>query len=626
MWILIFSMLSGTSFSGGRDTQIQEAGPVDLTPILRFRPAQCPLTENLDSVQAILGRLEKNLRQFKCRKAEDGLSALEKYRENLGGLFMSGDDVNLDDFVEGESQDDVLLADQIKAMSLVVDELAEIREDKACLKDTGKKKFLENLADTILTFSKWRLLSSEGIEMSIYGAALSGLVRLINRFFKNEYNWNDHDERMLFNKFNCTFFEIRRNLDQMGIFRFGNEKTRKEEDGLNSELLSLKEQKKIFEEEINALEKERDTGFARIFENSFSSDEEKFYQLAKNFDMAFSLSSEGEIIFNETQLAWIFIHKKEIIHGLGKIPWDVDVAEELVPLVYDGLRNLNLNSSDDHPPGMGFLYGLFHHYIHSYEQKAAFIKKNWEEGRLVVLNSNIENKTKSIQNLNQEMTKKQNRIDILAYRNSRGEYLVNDSGVATILALHESYEKTATKIYGKIGVSFVKNMMKKMRSGYKVFRKGHDIFVERGYFDDGLSGENLNKVCSRANILIKKWGEANDWGQYGFDFFATNLDVFHDVAILTGKRSFKARRSSWIETQSYSALYAKALIDDQKGDQDHDGEESKGAQNISIEEKMEEYGLSSSSFGELMFRIGIESEKVLKLENFIKDQCHKINR
>ena len=234
----------------------------------------------------------------------------------------------------------------------------------------------------------------------------------------------------------------------------------------------------------------------------------------------------------------------------------------------------------------------------------------------------------------QIIQEQERRIEILTYLNSRGQYRLDDSGVGDLVNIYQFYDETVDNIYGEHGKGFMDTLKDEFQQAYKLFRREYGVFAGKGYFGWDASPPppsimDVNQACIRADKLVQKWRQANSWSQYAFDFIMTNLDLFHDFGrerpFLFGKDRYKLRNDA------YSAIYAKALIDEHLL-LESPSPESPGPSSPEVageregEELREEYPFEyhDDLLGVLMLQIHRERDKARRLQDFTQQYCPEI--
>ena len=147
----------------------KSVGEDEIAFFLKNRPRACPLFSRVDSYGEILLRLQRSLKEFKCKEAEDSLRVVVDEIDSLGTKEM------------GLKEKDVRF---FKGSSQVLNSIFDMATSKECKDDLGNKSFLESSADAVLSISRWGVLSAHpSFKILFGGALLPVLLKLLIRSF-----------------------------------------------------------------------------------------------------------------------------------------------------------------------------------------------------------------------------------------------------------------------------------------------------------------------------------------------------------------------------------------------------------------------------------------------------------
>ena len=596
----------------------------DVVNILTSQPEQCPLaTKKGLPFGIILHKLKESLSQFKC-SSSDSQGAVDLLKSNIDELSVANKK-----YSGGRGP----LLDEMKVISGVFDGFFQLAKNGQCRNDLQRRGFLQTLSDTILNVTRLGLLSDDGLDIFFGGMLISSTLRLLDHlFYHKKYNWNDHEDRYLFTKLNCAFYDIRQELEQSAIFLIGDEGTRKQEQQLREKLQNLtNEKRELVDKLANASDEKTQAQQAFLRERQTAS-KEGLYEYAQKFapDLTSATTTDQWL---SGKLLPLTLEHKQILSLIDAIAWQKEVNDHLVPVVVQALTRLSIENyvSNISTGSQDFLVvGKFlAYYKKFYWDRLLAVEAEWEQStQLMTLNESFSKWQHRLGEVEVEIKKKSARLNILIYRNSQGQYLVDDTGVATLASLYQYYRIVASNIYGKEGRSFIKKIKSELRKHYKNFLKGDNSFKKKNYLtQESFSAFELDIACGHAGRLIKTWGEANTWGQYAFDFVMTNLNISHNAI---EQNLLRGQREKVMLEDAYSALYAKALIDKHRG---------QAAANIGITplataeksgEKAEEstmieaYQIRNNSLGDWMVKIYEELERVKQLGLFVEGACKEL--
>ena len=586
--------------------------------ILNSRPKQCPMAGQVDSHREVLERLRENLRSFKCY--EDNETALSLVDEQLASLSQVESEGEEGEIATTDNAEANRVLHGVSSISGVLDGLVDLQRRRRCRDDLNKKSFLGRLADAVLGIAQLGVLNDEnGLEIAGGGILLSSLIHAIDEFFSRRYQWDNYEDRILFDKLNCTFYDIRRTLNEQGLFRLGTEQNYVRKRELQEKFEELSREVSRLQREV-ALAQEKALAEENDFrEKSISHEARRFNELVEKLLPALPPASSPS-----SGLLVVSTRSSEILSLLDSISWEGAVAEYLLPRVRTILGNLSMESylsnvELDFSSEMELLTTLFIYYKDFHQKRLASVEKEWESAVTQSKSfKELREKETLLVRVQEEVAKVEQELASSIKRSEKALYRANDSGGNQLMAIYQFYNETVDKIYGRNSKGFIKVLKKKLTTAYEAFSKEYEVFEERGYFEQLPSSLlQLNEACSRAEILVQRWGEANGWGQYAFDFFVTNFDIFHDVR--GNGRLFGGTRRD-LRNDAYSALYAKALIDDHYLETWGDRESLEGEMDQLREQYPVDYH-EKDSIGVAMLEIYQSAEKAQRVEGFLQEKC-----
>ena len=355
----------------------------DIIKVLNSRPRQCPLAEKIDSYHMVLDRLRDSLKRFKCKdEAHSILGAMKK--SNLPDL--SNTNSATKKIVTSNN-----LIHSMETLSGAFNGLAGLKRRKECEGDLNGKSFLSALADAILGVTQWGVLAGDGdgIQLALGGVLFSSIIRVIDHFFNRGYNWNNHDDRILFGRINCSFYDMRFELHELGFFRLSNEQTRREEQQLKTELKEFERQRSAFVKDIETREANIERDHKDFIASKISAQEKSLYQHSKKL-LEILPDSNDEMISN-TKLLWLSISVPEILASLDEVPWEDSVRHNIIPPARQILEQFSMvhyfkNIRKDYSSEMEVLQTLFRYYTKFYEEeRLTAVVAQWQESELPMI-------------------------------------------------------------------------------------------------------------------------------------------------------------------------------------------------------------------------------------------------
>ena len=373
----------------------------DIVNILQSRSRRCPLVREIESFEMVVRRLRDNLKVFECK--EQGGEALEMVKNELATLAAdpssssSSSSANISGSVTTENAQLLYRMDRLVH---VFDGLLEIGRSDKCRNDLqGRRGFLDGLADTILSLTQWGALGGGGLKIVMGGSLVYTLIHLVNRFFTRDYDWRDDRDRALFDKLNCTFHDIRFDLDQMGIFGLDSEQTHSQELQLRARVRELKGEQELLEQVVEELKNGIESGRQAFFRERISLEEEEFNEHAGQLLEVLGRPG-GEL--PSTPPLMLVVRIPDILEVISEIPWPSGIAEYLVPEVERVLEDFSIEryltsiGQEEFSLQMELLRRLLSDYPQLYQQKLALVEGEWQSSQLRPTNASIAEKEKRL--------------------------------------------------------------------------------------------------------------------------------------------------------------------------------------------------------------------------------------
>lgn len=426
---------------------------------------------------------------------------------------------------------------------------------------------LERSADLIQNFAQMGLLisNSNGLVISGGGLALSSILRLLNNLFTKKFDFEDNSERASFIKLNCAFYDIRRDIEQSGLTDIALPEHSEDLASVKILLDSIEKNKaentKRYEDHMKFLAAQK----AKFIEG----EQGELKSLESNIAKALEIVSH-KVADEDGGSTPAETVKKEMLTSLLKVRdalesdltayidqdlsqmaiLDLDLVNELKKL------DLTTNSEDFmelfkmEPSKFNSSYraSLLFHFQRVQDDltnlKAAFAKK-WDAEKLVN-GQTVAEYSKSIKDKLTASEKAQAasvaKLDPIKTRLGRivgadNGYTRNDDGTENKTAILSSYDEIANQIYGKWGYEFLKYTTKTAKEDNDSFKEKFSEFANAHLNEkDGvvtlknkadLSELRVLYACQDAKPLVRRWTAANSLVQQGYDFVATNKELFH---------------------------------------------------------------------------------------------------
>lgn len=558
------------------------------------RPATCPMEskEHAD----ILGKIKniKTLFKDNCTNADPArldelLSSAESIQteinnvQDTAGVTPATDGVNTQ--INGQS------------ISSVVNNINSILTTGQCkFKD---QSFLENTADIVTSFSQMGLLvpNANGLIISAGGLALSSILRILHNLFTPLFDFSKNTERQTFIKLNCAFYDIRRDIQASGFLDVPTAHH-------GADLSEVKELVKELDTRIKGMSKEKASILEKLGKDEAAAIKEglgKLTSLEKLIGQGLSavsteVKTEGNIPANTKKLQ--VIQELTLINtalvealgvyiesGMSKIPpLDQMLQAELGKLDYTANSEayMSLVSSEVAAFNSGFRANLLFHFDRISKDiagsKAALAKKYNEETEVEGLK--VPEYKKALEKKVAELTKSiggtLKKLKIVELRLARitkdRDYTATDDGSENIVAILSDYNEIADQVYGEWGEKFLRYTTETSYKQNNRFEEKFEDFAKAHLKEIGdkvvvpnpkeVSELRTLYACQDAEPFRRAWNLANSLAQNGYDFLATNKDLFHADTAETVMSSIHLRRSDFERIQHHykSAMFAKRLI------------------------------------------------------------------
>ena len=482
-------------------------------------------------------------------------------------------------------------------ISSVVSNINGILTTGQCkFKDQG---FLENAADIVTSFSQMGLLvpNANGLVISAGGLALSSILRILHNLFTPLLDFSKNTERQTFIKLNCAFYDIRRDIEASGFMDIPGEHH-------TTDLQEVKGLVKAIDGKVKAIKKEEAEILKKIAADENASVEAGLGTLN---DLA-KLVAKGKTIVEKPIVDTAGVPattiKLQVIQDLTLLRDDLRAAFQKYRdsglskiAVLDNMFHMELNKleaekfqdqylsllkEDNKKFNDGFRATMLFHFGRISKDiassKASLTKKFNEE--TVIEGLKVPEYKKALAKKVAELTKGLNetfkKLKVVELRLARitkdQNYNSTDDGEENIVAILSDYGKIADQVYGEWGEKFLRYTTENSYEKNKKFEESFSKFANAHLVEEGdkLVVPNASEVselrtlyaCQDAEPYRRAWKLANSLSQNGYDFLATNKDLFHSDTAESLMSGLHLRRSDFERIQHHykSAMFAKRKI------------------------------------------------------------------
>jgi cell fate (sporulation/competence/biofilm development) regulator YmcA (YheA/YmcA/DUF963 family) len=407
-------------------------------------------------------------------------------------------------------------------------------------------RVLEMTADLIYDSTQLGVLAGNELGLVVAGGGLliSSTLRLIDLIFKQRFDFDKTADRQSFIKLNCSFYEIRRELDLNGVFDSETNLSREDyrdvkaiNESITKEIKRLEEEKtnltkthdemdkNAFKENVGNLEEFKKTLvrvkaylLPGITANEIPSETQKLLMISKLAQDYDALVTQVQFykslsISSIPMLDSLFINELKIFDSINEVEF---------------IKTLSLSSNDFNNTVRAKI--LFHLIrisddISSKEVKLA--EKNQTAKK--ELTESLDKKKTTLSAKLVELQKVENRLGNLV---SPKEYSGLDDGSENLVAIIENHKKISSQIYGEWGEKFLKYTT--IRSNEEAsefndkairFKQKYSEIINKSTTKNDKGSASL--LCQDAQRLRLVYKNADSLVQEGFDFIVTNKDIIH---------------------------------------------------------------------------------------------------
>ena len=552
------------------------------------RPKSCPLESKRFSdlvvkIQAVQNALLKtNCKSKKDDKLDEILTSLKEIKED--DLLKNKLDGKLEDVISGLDESSSLSVLGGVKLSSMFSGLSSFLDFNKCKLDD--KRVLESIADVVYDATQIGLLSGTktGVTVAAGGFLVSSGLKVIDQLLKQKYDFSQSSDRQSFIKVNCAFYDIRREMELIGVFDLENSSAQKDlEDAkelskkVAEKILSLDQQKKdvttrnsdfdkkILEKNLAGVKpvKESLEKINTILKNGIVSGTQKPTETQK-LVMITEVAKEYEALALAMRL-----YKETNVSLMPML--DELFSQQMKAFDYNDFSNfqqtLALSAENfDQKVRANILYHI--------ERISADVAK--KENALIA--NYAKEKEQVADSASKEMAELLKSLDTLKKIELRigallrpQDYSAADDGSENLIGLIETHDDIAANLYGEWGQKFLKFATEQSVEEIKTFRSRYNLFDDK-YITPISHGHSVDiatsYACQDAQKLRLIQKRAQSLIEQGYDFLATNKDLFYsdlkNKFFLrmneAGKANFLLGNEEKIQRYYMSATYANKIL------------------------------------------------------------------
>jgi hypothetical protein len=504
------------------------------------------------------------------------------------------------------------------------------------------------------------------------GAATAAVLTLLDTMIKRHFDFAKREYREIFIKLNCAFFDVRGEMNLLGVTDIPTHIHREDKDKTEELAKNIKnlmdENIKKYQAILTAIEKEKVAGLKQ------TSDLDSLLAIKASFTTA-KLLTEKSLFApasnNDVPAASLATQQKlKLLDALAKLYPELNQA-----IITYRQKNFNtiaaldislqqLIQSFNYQQNPELFAGLSNMPNESFEQNVRTVINTNLERILITLDQHIQaigdkwlsetmvdedkNSTGSVYvpggkiNVATFLAKLKESSEKLAKENGQAaqiidrtfnkleritrdrEYSSRDDGREVIVNIIEEYNKVVKQIYGMTGYTFLAYTTRHAFYNYFDFqRKFHKFQREHRFPEPGMPIPPANSIerksaCQDAQPFRSVWQYASGLSEQSYDFLETNADLFHsDVWSIHINRP-EYHRHYWLLTRwekirrhYHSAMFANKRIH---------------GENLNIDSVSQRRMFYPLITGGVMWRIHESRPQVTKLQQLIETyQCGSIS-
>lgn len=519
------------------------------------RPGKCPLKSTLrtDLIEKMI-RITSALSNGYCEnKHKVMMNSFSNMTTKLNRIyynrkrFLNAGILAVDNFAitdKDSSADD--------SPQSILNNMAKATNDEECLADIKKHGLLSTMADVAESIGQMAIIvpSANGMMLGVGGMLLGSSLKIIDGLFKAPFLWTSEKDRSQFLELNCTFFDIRHELEASDFFKM-------QDDNSEEKISDSKQALTLLTQHLEPIEAQK-----KIFENHVQNIREAYLKAHMNPDdlalfticdkIVQQLKSMKTVVTDESATpALESIHKEhlniqtflieaapsleELIQKHQKTPYQDFLLSLLEPFVhrnYSFFANLEMEKFDSQYlfPIITFLESLRD--LHSEEVKRLSLEFDKEPSGNK-LNSEIMDQAykafdaviEPIQTLKAKITK---RIHLLELRDRKDLWNIPQEGAQASFDIIREYASIRNLILGKRGWTFISFLNKSAAESNKNFHVRYQKWEEKYLpviMNTASTPHQLTWACRDAFSLRLEWDSARASLSLLYDFYETNKGI-----------------------------------------------------------------------------------------------------
>lgn len=513
------------------------------------RPKSCPLeSKNLSELVAKAESI-KDILTGNCAKDDNGKfkELMDSFKELKEEIKTKTDATSessneIIDMFTGSSSNAEMSALAGQKFSSAFSSLSGMLKSGQCKSDS---RMLEMTANVILDSTQIGILTGNPLGLAIAGGGFlaASTLKLIDQLLKQKFDFEKSTDRQSFIKLNCSFYEIRRDLEISGVLDLENSNTKDDYRDAKDLVQKITAEIQDKDKKIIEFQKENSTYDQDVIKATYGditsikkSLTDLNAVLKEGIKEVGDLPSETQKLLMISRLSQKYEEIKKVLDLVEKLKissmpmLDTLFLQEMKKFDYLNFetfeKTMELNAKDFndlHRAKLMFHISRLSDDIATKEKTLLAQNQNSKNSAILVL----EKEKEDLRNKLTEIKKVEMRLGNLI---NPKQYTGLDDGSENLISIVDHHQKISSLLYGEWGYKFLKYATEKSAEGANDFNSRYKLFNKK-YGNDILSKKPINLttnyLCQDAQKLRLIYRHAQGLTQQGYDFVATNRDIFY---------------------------------------------------------------------------------------------------
>lgn len=514
------------------------------------RPKSCPMESKKFSDLVAKAEAAKEALKGNCLKKDT-----DKLTEVLESIKGIQDEIKTNSMLTNSSAVTTILNSATGAatassstisgvkFSALFSNLTNLFKKNQCNMDDGS--VLQATADLIYDSTQIGVLAGNSVGLVVAGGGflVSSALRLIDLIFKKRFDFDKISDRQTFIKLNCSFYEIRRELDLNGALDVENSTSRDDYRDIKAISEEIVVELKRVEDEKVSINKSHSEIDIKTFKENVGDLTEFRKNLARiqkylqpGVNAALEIPTETQKLLMISQLAQDYDLLVTQVNFYKTL--NISSIPMLDDLFINEMKKFNFLDITSFTETMNIPAKDFNE---NYRAKILFhiirigndiiSKENTlsdkSQKTKIELSSALDKKKEFLLAKLTEVKKTETRLGNIV---SPKEYSGLDDGSDNMISIIENHNKISSQLYGDWGEKFLKYATIKSYDETKKFNERYQAFNTR-YADIIKSNKSdslpTTYLCQDAQKLRLTFRQADSLVQEGYDFIVTNKDIIH---------------------------------------------------------------------------------------------------